>query len=193
MVFFGCRLLTQTLYEPHLILHWGGATHRPVAGKPFPVPGLVVATTKSLQLTPHPPSLQTDLTLNTLVPPFLSTSRADSCTMSNIWFSFAPKNQNNTRRRRGVESGRSWLLRRFTEKQRENGSDKEEEWGLHFSLWLQLEEFNGWGWNRSPLLPPTPSVAWWKPLQPFCNTTCRQHLGSNVHQSQDKGRQGEEV
>lgn len=101
VVFFGCRLLTRTLYEPPLILHWGGPTHRPAAGKPFPVPGLVVATTKSLQLTPHPPSLQTDLTLNTLAPPFLSTFRADSCTMSNIWFSFTPKNQNNTRRRRG--------------------------------------------------------------------------------------------
>lgn len=111
--------------------------------------------------------------------------------MSNIWFSFTPQNQNNTRRRRGVESGRSWLLRRFTEKQWENGSDKDEEWGLHFSLWLQLEEFNGWRWNRS--LPPTPFVAWWKPLQPFCNTTCSQHLGSNVHQSQDKGREWVEV
>lgn len=157
VVFFGCRLLTQTLWAPPdsalggcysssccwetISCSWpGGCNYKEsTANSPSSIPAD----------WPH---------LEHTSPPFLSTSRADSCTMSNIWFSFTPKNQNNTRRRGGVESGRSWLLRRFTEKQWKNGSDKEEEWGLHFSLWLQLEEFNGWGWNRSPLLPPIPSV-----------------------------------
>lgn len=96
-------------------------------------------STKRLLLTPlasiltHWPHLgRTNSPLHTdrhtPAAPQLHASRADSSTMSSIWFSFTPENQNNPRRRR------SWQRRRFTECERMRAT----KWD-YFSLGVQLE------------------------------------------------------
>lgn len=108
-------------------------------------------STKRLVLTPstsilaHGPHLgRANTHLHTHTPQ-LHASIADFCTMSSIWFSFTPENQNNPRRRRG------WQLRRITEWQDVRGWVPQK--GLFLTLGLVVES------NTSPFSHPTLCVA----------------------------------